>query len=566
MLKRTINQFLWVFTLIVTFFCKPSFAEESWIRMEHTPFGEIPQIIRSASPHSTALFLAGQNSLFLSQDNGKSWNRTFRSGWGNKINRVEIENHPLAIYACTANGLYQSSDEGKSWKELYRGLGEKNRNVLSFARNPFEKNTMYIGTSSGVFLSKDNGKTWARAFAEIARKQISDIKIDSRNDEIYFVADSELYRYHILQDSFRKVFSESLSVSETETDMASSTDEENGATPSSFPNIRIAFSNHPKFPIVIGTKKGIFSSDDEGETWREFSMRGIERSPLIDLVYSERANTLFSATSKKIFRYNSVTENWEELYAGLTSAEVLGLAIERGRGERLFAATRNGLFSYKIDPYITMQEFAGVDQLKIQKLTYLLALEPNVREIQKRAVEYANVGNGKIKRWQAGSRIRAFIPDITFSKGLDVSNNLHVDTGSTTTPDNFVQGPDQRGKSTDVSLKWSLGDLIFNSAQTSIDSREKLMVELRDEILNEVTRLYFERRNSQIDFLTHPPENSAERAKALLRIEELTANLDALTNGYLSKQLERLSKKHPELAELWETALKEALASGDSKE
>ncbi|MBI4387447.1 MAG: hypothetical protein HY582_00185, partial [Candidatus Omnitrophica bacterium] len=142
-------------------------------------------------------------------------------------------------------------------------------------------------------------------------------------------------------------------------------------------------------------------------------------------------------------------------------------------------------------------------------------------------------------------------------------NNIHVDSGSNTTPDIFEQGPDEITRSTDFYLSWSLGDLIWNSAQTSIDSREKLMVELREEILSEVTRLYFERRRVQIEFLTNPPTETFERMSALLKIDELTANLDALTNGYFSKRLSKLYRENPALNELWEFATQGDIITSD---
>ena len=41
--------------------------------------------------------------------------------------------------------------------------------------------------------------------------------------------------------------------------------------------------------------------------------------------------------------------------------------------------------------------------------------------------------------------------------------------------------------------------MIFSTEQTSIDVRSRLMVQLRDDILDEVTRLYFERRRLQLE-------------------------------------------------------------------
>jgi len=69
------------------------------------------------------------------------------------------------------------------------------------------------------------------------------------------------------------------------------------------------------------------------------------------------------------------------------------------------------------------------------------------------------------------------------------------------------------------------------------------MVELRDSILDDVTRSYFERRRLQVELITDPPtEPKAQLAKEL-RIQELTAILDGLTGGWFSSEIERNGRR-----------------------
>ena len=60
------------------------------------------------------------------------------------------------------------------------------------------------------------------------------------------------------------------------------------------------------------------------------------------------------------------------------------------------------------------------------------------------------------------------------------------------------------------------------------------MVQLRDDILNEVTRYYYERRRLQIDLAMNPPRDRSKELEKELRLQELTAYIDALTGGYFS--------------------------------
>ena len=234
-----------------------------------------------------------------------------------------------------------------------------------------------------------------------------------------------------------------------------------------------------------------------------------------------------------------------ELYEGLTENRIYAICVQPTAPEKLIAAGENSFYQMDLHMPSFQNEVMLPTKQTFDQLHQLIQLEPTVRDVQRAAIRYAHVGNGKIKRWHLAARARALVPDVSFSKDLDISNNIHVDTGGTNNPDSFTQGPDDRDKSTGIDFSWDLGDLLFSSSQTSIDSREKLMVELRDEILGEVTRLYFERRRLQLELLHQPPADELSQMKAWLRIEELTANLDALTDGYFSRELEKRYSHSP---------------------
>ena len=61
------------------------------------------------------------------------------------------------------------------------------------------------------------------------------------------------------------------------------------------------------------------------------------------------------------------------------------------------------------------------------------------------------------------------------------------------------------------------------------------MVQLRNDILDQVNRTYFERRRLQQELLASPPKDEHALIEKQLRLEELTADLDGLTGGYFSE-------------------------------
>jgi hypothetical protein len=60
------------------------------------------------------------------------------------------------------------------------------------------------------------------------------------------------------------------------------------------------------------------------------------------------------------------------------------------------------------------------------------------------------------------------------------------------------------------------------------------MAELRDSILDEVTKTYFERQRVTMELESLAIGDNKKRREKELKLQELAASLDALTNGYFS--------------------------------
>lgn len=63
------------------------------------------------------------------------------------------------------------------------------------------------------------------------------------------------------------------------------------------------------------------------------------------------------------------------------------------------------------------------------------------------------------------------------------------------------------------------------------------MVQLRDDILDEVTKIYFERLRVKMELDNLSIEDRKKRFEKELKLQELTASLDAFTGGYFSQQI-----------------------------
>lgn len=214
----------------------------------------------------------------------------------------------------------------------------------------------------------------------------------------------------------------------------------------------------------------------------------------------------------------------------------------------------------------------------VQTVMGQFSKEPSVQEIQEVAMRFAEVHPDLIEGWRKGAKYRGLLPDFTLDFGFDRrSRSLwgEVDevreynrrefgsqTGDTvninTTGDVSITSSEysdkfyiytqtthrdrtddiqERRKTIRFRFRWDLGDFLYNPDQVRISDESRDLVELRNDVLQEVTQFYFQRRQLQIDMLLSPSEDLRERLRLELQLQEVTANVDFLTGGYLTQRL-----------------------------
>ena len=174
--------------------------------------------------------------------------------------------------------------------------------------------------------------------------------------------------------------------------------------------------------------------------------------------------------------------------------------------------------------------------------------EPTVQQVQSWAQEYARLNPELVDGWMSASKSFALLPQF-YVKGVmkedwDQDWNYHPVDGSLDDPgDVLFDALDGAGKGADrqieVRLTWDLDKLVMSSERIRVINEAQDIVKLRDKVLTEVTRLYFERRRVQVEMLLKPKSDLHGQVKEQLRLMELTANLDALTGGTFSTALMR---------------------------
>ena len=158
--------------------------------------------------------------------------------------------------------------------------------------------------------------------------------------------------------------------------------------------------------------------------------------------------------------------------------------------------------------------------------------EPSVRELQRAAARHAEVHPELVRSWQRRIRTAAIAPNFKVSigrGGTDLHSTIALD-GS----DRLTIGNNDIWRF-DGSASWALDRLVFDHEELRLSREAQRLAARREQLLTEVAQLYFERRRLQVALLLEPPRSPREAADTALDIDELTAVLDGLTDGAMSR-------------------------------
>lgn len=183
---------------------------------------------------------------------------------------------------------------------------------------------------------------------------------------------------------------------------------------------------------------------------------------------------------------------------------------------------------------------------EVQQALNLLADDPPIADVQKAALEYFAVTQDDVAGYRWASRLKALMPALSGSYTYD-ENRLDRDgidravygVGSWPLSPQTTDESKGVGRAYIASATWELGSLVFDPSELEAYA----LVGIHEDILKEVTRLYFTRQHNILALVLDPPKDTRARAALVLRTNEIEAMLDALTGGKWSK-MSRKAKRY----------------------
>jgi hypothetical protein len=185
---------------------------------------------------------------------------------------------------------------------------------------------------------------------------------------------------------------------------------------------------------------------------------------------------------------------------------------------------------------------------------FRLRSEPSVERVHAAALRWLALGPERMRDLARGADRRGWLPVVGIRGEAGRGRSIRIDRDQVVSSgllhellDRQVdRGSDYGGG---LTLAWDLGDLAYHPEAIDVSKEAREVIELRDEVLDEVTQLYFERRRVLLS-LRAGPGDEVELARLRLRADELAAGLDAWTGGWFSRHAAPLSAAAPSASPL----------------
>lgn len=165
----------------------------------------------------------------------------------------------------------------------------------------------------------------------------------------------------------------------------------------------------------------------------------------------------------------------------------------------------------------------------VRILANALAGEPRIEAVQRAAAARAGPSVEEVDGLRLRSRTAALLPKLSADYRKDNRTYRAVGVSSGQEVDYVRSSP---GDTLSVRLTFDLDALIFGREELGAMAAADWTAERRRSAVERATRLFHERLRKRMALAVSPPSTALERAEAELALEEVTAELDALTGLY----------------------------------
>lgn len=431
---------------------------------------------------------------------------------GGDFRRLDLRGAVRDLQFAPDGALWIASDQGLA---RYAGgrlvfevpaPGDENRDVLRVAAIA---DAVAVVTAGGVFWSRD-GVRYARVEAATGETPAAAIALEVGADAIV--------RLWIATE--RGLLVAALT-------------SRNGAAVVRAVRVELPFALRPALDVAIDGRRllalgrtDLIERADDGS----FHIRPTELPPGSTPVRVAAGDgVVLVATDRGLVIGTSAAGPWQRAAAPAGTGPVQDVAIAGGNA---FAAGARGVLVTDV------REALRADAAPVAAAR-ATSCDPPILEVQRAALRYLHLSGDPAGAMRRGVRLRGLLPILSLKarKGHGGDTRRSYD-------ESFVSGLYHKlndrddlavyDRDVEIGLTWDLGDTVYNPEQIDVSTEARRLIELRDDVLDELDQLYFDRRRA-LDAAAAAPADSPEAARERLRAEELAAGIDAWTDGWFAR-------------------------------
>jgi hypothetical protein len=248
------------------------------------------------------------------------------------------------------------------------------------------------------------------------------------------------------------------------------------------------------------------------------------------------------ATDRGLLVAPNLRGPWRRAQVNSGSDAIFDLEIGGGA---LYAATDNGLAVAQLAPESSNATAASPFASELPAAAEVPQpivdpSEPDVHSVHRAALRYLSLDPSRIAALRRGVSRRGWLPILSFRATRDHDRGRHSDYDEA-----FISGEMRRfndrdyDRNRDLELQlvvsWDFGDIAYHPESIDVSREAREIIELRDDVLDEITQLYFERRRVLAVIALQPDSPAASELQ--LRAAQLVAGIDAWTGGWYGRQL-----------------------------
>ena len=201
---------------------------------------------------------------------------------------------------------------------------------------------------------------------------------------------------------------------------------------------------------------------------------------------------------------------------------------------------------------LALPDAQAMDEQELQQLRVAMEAfddEPDVHQVHRRVMEHRDIDDERPDRWTRRARLSNLVPTLrgrtSWLDQRDRQDRFREDIDAEDGGDyerdraQHLWRDDLRLRAVySLQLDFDLGDVVYSRDEMGIQREVRNRWRMRDDLLEEVTDLYFERRRLQLETRLFPDDDPEVMLARLLEIEALTAHIDAMTGGWFRQQFE----------------------------